>query len=145
VTREIKAVIDPATGLVYGIETKYSADQPRVPAGGPGGGEFGAGGGMVMSSHEARRRGIPPTKLPKAKFRVSFHNVEKGGIRAAYSASIHVNGVHVGYVQRERGDPAYKAISHTGLVMSRARELSDVRDDIQSAFEEGEVPMPETS
>jgi hypothetical protein len=68
-TREIKAVVDSETGLVYGRDEKYSADQPRDEAG-----RFGvsaSGGGRpgkpfsVIDTHDPQGG--------KGMRRVSFH------------------------------------------------------------------------
>jgi len=43
---------------------KYSPDQPRVPAGQPGGGEFGDGSGQSRASSASQQNQTPPTEQP---------------------------------------------------------------------------------
>ena len=69
-------------------------------------------------------------------------DAERGGVKAAYSAGIEIDGVHVGYVQKERGDKDYKAFaSASGKQVSNGRTLRDVKDDIAAAAEAGELEI----
>ena len=47
-------------------ESRYSPDQPRVPAGSPGGGEFGQGGGDNSSSEKDKETKTPEATLTSA-------------------------------------------------------------------------------
>lgn len=70
---------------------------------------------------------------------VEFTNIERDGVRTAYTASIELDGQVIGYVQRLRGEERYHA--HVdGLRVSSARTLAECRDDIAAYVEHDRAP-----
>ena len=75
----------------------------------------------------------------KVRKGVRLVDVERGGIRGLYSAGIEYNGVHVGYVQRVRGQEGYHAYAQDGKRVSSGRNLNEVKDDLREAGAAGEL------
>jgi len=79
----IESLAVRAKSAAFGVLTKYSEEQPRVPAGGAGGGEFaspGATGGKQRSEKALRalKNFVPTTKADHAKAELQEQRLARG-------------------------------------------------------------------